>query len=370
MKKRVLQVNIDNNGGNGAFTLVQNFYGKLRDDYIFDYFTMDKFLEDEVFRSIIENGGKCYSANLRENKIKGHILLPVIFYKFLKSNKYEIVHIHSEVAYKQFLYALAAKLGKVDTIIIHSHSSNIDGSHKRVKRFFHYLLRYFVNMLGDIYIACSMPAAKWMFTRRNIESNRFHLLSNGIDPAVYKFSDEKRKKARTQLNLENKIVIGHVGALKWVKNQERLIDILHELNNDKYRLVLVGDGADKQKLISKAKKLGIENNVIFLGSRTDVQNLLQTFDIFVFPSFFEGIPMALIEAQAVGVPVIASDAINHDVKINDNCFFVSLDSTNEEWINLIMNSINNHIKDKGFINVSKSTYNIEKSINMLRKIYR
>lgn len=370
MKKRVLQVNIDNNGGNGAFTLVRNFYKKLRDDYIFDYFTMDKFLKDEVFRDIIESGGKCYSANLRENKIKGHILLPFVFYKFLKSNKYETVHIHSEVAYKQFLYALVAKLEKVDTIIIHSHSSNIDGNYKSVKLFFHYLFRYFVNMLGDIYIACSMPAAKWMFTKSHIDSNRFHLLPNGIDSVAYKFSEEKRKEVRTQLNLEKKVVIGHVGALKWVKNQERIIDILHELNNDKYRLVLVGDGPDKQKLISKVKKLGMENKVVFLGNRTDVQDLLQAFDIIVFPSYFEGIPMALIEAQAVGVPVVASDAINHDVKINDNCFFVSLDSTNEEWINLIKNSMNKHIKDTGFINVSKSSYNIEKSVNVLREIYR
>ena len=138
-KEHVLQVNIDNNGGNGAFALVRYLYAYLKDEYIFDYFTMGKFVEDLEYRSIIGDGGKCYSANLRKNKFVGHLKLPFVFYKYLKENSYNIVHIHSEVAYKQFLYTVAAKAAHTKQVIIHSHSSNIDGCNKGLKYIFHIL---------------------------------------------------------------------------------------------------------------------------------------------------------------------------------------------------------------------------------------
>ena len=94
-KDRILQVNIENTGGNGAFSLVQYLYKYLKDDYIFDYFSMGNFTNDTVIDEIVRTGGKCYSANLRENKLIGHIKLPFVFYKYLKLNNYNTVHIHS-----------------------------------------------------------------------------------------------------------------------------------------------------------------------------------------------------------------------------------------------------------------------------------
>ena len=161
-----------------------------------------------------------------------------------------------------------------------------------------------------------------------------------------------------------------MGALKKVKNQSRLLDIMHDLNDDNYILLLVGDGEDRKEIELKLKSLNLEKRVVLLGNRTDVSDLLQAFDVFMFPSFFEGIPMALIEAQAVGVPIIASDTINREVAINDNITFVSLNDNNSEWINKIKKVKNQHIKEDGFVNVSNSDYNIRRSAKMLKELYK
>ena len=163
--------------------------------------------------------------------------------------------------------------------------------------------------------------------------------------------------------------MGHVGALKKVKNQERILDIIKDINDSNYKLLLIGDGEDKEKLVKKTKEFGIESQVLFLGSRTDVADLLQAIDVIVFPSFFEGIPMALIEAQATGIPVVASDTINKAIKINSNIRFVSLEEDNRIWIEAIKEVQNNQLKDIGNINVSLSSYNIESSAEELRKVY-
>lgn len=368
-RKRILQVNIENTGGNGAFALVRYLYSFLKDKFIFDYFTMGKFEDDDVYKSIIADGGKCYSADLRRNKLIGHIKLPFVFYRYLNNNYYDIVHIHSEVAYKHFLYAIAAKLAGVKKVIIHSHSSNIDGDNKGFKFFCHIILRSFVNKLGDDFLACSEPTAEWMFTKKTLNGGHFKLLHNGIVPNAYKFSEEKRTVKRMELGISDKVVIGHVGALKKVKNQIRLIEILKNINDARYVLLLIGDGEDKEKLVLKAKELGVENQVMFLGSRSDVADLLQSIDVFVFPSFFEGIPMALIEAEAVGLPIVASDTINQDIKINDNICFVSLDESNDKWIQKIQVAKKLHIKENGFLNIKNSAFNIEGSAYALSSLY-
>lgn len=368
-KDRILQVNIENTGGNGAFSLVRYLYKYLDNDFVFDYFSMGNFTHDTVFDEIIRTGGKCYSANLRENKLIGHIKLPFVFYKYLKLHNYNTVHIHSEVAYKHFLYALAAKIAGVEQIIVHSHSSSIDGNNKGLKYFCHIILRTLVNKLGTDFLACSEPAAEWMFTKKTLNSSRFRFLHNGIAPNSYKFSMIKRNEKRKDLGITTNVVLGHVGALKKVKNQERILDIIKDINDSNYKLILIGDGEDKEKLVKKAKEFGIESQVLFLGSRTDVADLLQAIDVIVFPSFFEGIPMALIEAQATGIPVVASDTINKAIKINSNIRFVSLEEGNSIWIEAIKEVQNNQLEDLGNINVSLSSYNIESSAEELRKVY-
>lgn len=369
-KKRVLQVNIDNNGGNGAFSLIRYLYKSLSDDYIFDYYTMGNFLKDDIYKEIIKNDGLCFSANLRKNKLIGHIMLPFNFYQFLRKNDYEIVHVHSEVAYKHFLFAVAAHYAGIKKVIIHSHSNDIDGSNKKIKYLFHRVLKVIVNKLGTDFLACSMPAAEWMFTADNLKSDKFHIINNGISLSEYRFNKDKRNAIRKNLGISQFLVLGHVGSLKKVKNQSFLLEIISKLDSSKYKLVLVGDGEDRALLEKKAKDLMCSNSVIFMGSRSDVNKILQGIDVFLFPSLFEGIPMSLIEAQTVGIPVIASDRINPAIKVNSNFDFLPIEKDYiETWANRIELLEDFHLKEKGYDNMSHSTFNIEKSADILRRIY-
>ena len=116
-------------------------------------------------------------------------------------------------------------------------------------------------------------------------------------------------------------------------------------------------------------KLNIEDKVIFLGNRNDTYNLLNALDIFVFPSIYEGIPLALIEAQCNGLPIIASDIISKEVKITDCLFFYSLEKKEEEWADFIYKHKDNKRIDT-LKEVSKSNYSIEKAIDILKKYYK
>lgn len=369
MKEHILHVNIDNNGGNGAFSLVCYLYEYLKENYIFDFFTMDQFVDDKYYRIIKERGGQCFSANLRGNRWLGHAQLSNSFYRFLIDHPYKTVHIHSEMAYKQYLYASAAHKAGVKQIIIHSHSADIDGDHVQLKKFLHNAYKDKVSRLGTNFIACSEAAAAWMFPKYIISNCKYTILHNGINPAKFKFNVTERQSIRNALNIEdNMILLGHVGALKKVKNQLYLLDIMEKLDS-KYHLILVGDGNDKAMLLKAATDKGISDRVIFFGMSDNVEQLMQGMDALVFPSYFEGIPMALIEAQATGLPVIVSSAVTSEIRLNDNVSFLHLSDGADVWINTIEEYVIRHIYDQGYVNVRDSDFNIAKSAEVLSKIY-
>lgn len=373
MKKRILHVNIDNNGGNGAFALVMYLYSNLKSDYIFDFYTMGKFIESKELENIEKLGGKVYSADLRKNKFLGHLKLPFKFKNCIKRNNYDTVHIHSEVAYKVFLYVLGARLAGVKRIIIHAHSSKIDGNYVLIKKIAHNLTKKAICKQGTDFLAISEDAANWLFTKDVInDKQHFNYLTNGISPQNYCFNEETRRRMRQQFNIaDDVILIGHVGALKKVKNQSFLIEIMYNLKNSDVntKLMLVGEGEDRKKLEQKIEQLGLLNDVLLLGTRSDVSDLMQAFDILVFPSFFEGVPMTLIEAQCIGMPIIASDTIQNTIKVNNNVKFESLNKGIEYWCQIIKDNIDSHIYTKGFENVYDSKYNIKSSAKKLASIY-
>ena len=208
-----------------------------------------------------------------------------------------------------------------------------------------------------------------MFTNKTMNSKKFRILHNGINPCNYEYAQDIRNSVREKLKIKDRVVIGHVGALKKVKNQSRLLEIVKEMDDDRFILFLIGDGEDKEKIEKEIEDLKLKEQVKMLGNRTDIAELLQALDVFVFPSFFEGIPMALIEAQATGIPIIASDTINKDIRINDNMVFLSLDEKNTIWCSYIKEYVNKHIYNTGFLNIEKSEYNIENSAHELRNIY-
>ena len=101
-------------------------------------------------------------------------------------------------------------------------------------------------------------------------------------------------------------------------------------------LILIGEGEDYDAIEKMAREYGIYNKIIFLGAIKDVNNKLNLFDLFILPSRFEGLPISLLEAQAIGLPCIISDNISEEVVINENVFRLSLDDSIDSWVNRII----------------------------------
>ncbi len=306
MSIKVLQMNIDNKNGGGAFILIKQLEKYIKsNDITFDYLTMDEYIHDGLEES------KVYSAHLRKNKVFGHILLPFFVYKILKHNRYSIIHINSDSSWKAWLYAYPAKKVGVKTVIVHSHSIGSDGTAKWLKNTLH---RLFINKLDkvtDYRLACSEEAAKWMFPANKINST--NILFNGIEIENFKYNKIERKKIRHKLGIDDKFVLGQVGLVSSTKNQLFSISVLSEYlkKNNNAVLLIVGECDDiwKSKLISKAKRLGVKDNVIIYGSSTEIANMLSAMDVFLFPSIFEGAGIALVEAQANGLPCLISNSV-------------------------------------------------------------
>jgi len=339
-KKRILYMYGEclSTGGQETFTL--NVLNNINKDKInIDLFTPYVSKNDQIIEAVKNENGKIYAYNGKFENDKGN---KYDFYKntkkFLKeySKKYEIVHINSGSTFALAIGARLAKKYGIKNVIVHSHSSGVPNKkHDFIIKLFSRLLLKNV----DVYLACSKEAAIHKFPKRIINENKYTILYNGINLSEFSFNNKIREEYRKKLDINDSFVLCHVGRFCDEKNQIFIIDILKELIKTKQntKLLLIGDGDTKDDIIKYCKKLNIEKNVIFLGNRNDVNKILQGSDVFVFPSKFEGFGLAVLEAQSEMLPVVCSDRIPNEVKINDTFCRLSLYEPIDNWINAIIN---------------------------------
>lgn len=362
-KRRILQVNLDGTGG--AFSLMYQIQKRLQNKYTFDFFWMGKFARNEKVAELKEKGSFFYEADLRKNRVMGHILLPFRFYKFLKKHPYEVVHINADLAYKLLLYAWPAYSAGVKKIIIHSHSSGVNGDHKWIKTIFHNICKPLLRKKANTFLTCSKLASKWMFGDPEFGI----MVKNGVDTERYRFNPAAREMVRRQLNVSNEILIGTVGNLSFQKNPEFLINIMTKLDSN-YRLIFVGDGENREKVENYAKEKMLLNRIIFTGNSEHVNDILSAMDIFVMPSRFEGLPVSAIEAQACGLPCLFSDQITEETKVLPSCYFLPINNGIEVWVNQIINMQHtSNGRENAADILKKKGFDINDSAALIAKIY-
>jgi glycosyltransferase involved in cell wall biosynthesis len=191
------------------------------------------------------------------------------------------------------------------------------------------------------------------------------MLPNSIIPEKYHFNENSRKELRKELGIdERELVLGNVGRLVPQKNQQFLIDLLPSLLKKlpNLLLALVGSGRLRKELEHKALDLGVDSHVRFLGVRTDVDKLYSVFDVFVFPSLFEGLPEALIEAQANGLACLVSTEVPRAARVTDKCSYLEL--VPETWIDSILELKPEYSRESGYRQILESSYNLKKSKTM------
>lgn len=217
-----------------------------------------------------------------------------------------------------------------------------------------------VKKYATDYWACATAAGKWFYTEDLLRTDSFCVISNAIDVDKYKYNESIRQLYREQLDLGDAFVLGTVGRLIPLKNHSFMIDILAEIlkKRENSCLVLVGDGELFDALKEKANHMGIADKVKLLGSRQDVPQILQTMDVFLLPSEFEGLPLSLLEAQAAGLVCYASDVITDEVKVTSEVNYLPLESGAKKWADTILEKTNNVDRIQLYEEVKQSRFDI------------
>lgn len=267
-------------------------------------------------------------------------------------------------------YLKVAKKYGVKKRIIHSHNSqNMDNWMRKV---LHMINRYKIQKYATDFWACSEGAARW-FYKKNLQSKAV-IIKNAIELDKIEFSEQKRSLIRNKYGIDDKFVVGNVGRLHFQKNQMFALEVMKCLVQKMPNcvLVLVGQGEDEKKLKQRARELNIQENIIFTGVQSDIGGYLSAFDLFLFPSVFEGLGIAGLEAQVNGLPVISSyGVIPEKLKLNDNFHFKKLEDGAESWADEIVKQ-SSHLKrtDRKEIvkRFTEAGFNIDTEVKRLEKL--
>lgn len=301
---RVLQIIGIANGG-GVEAVILNYYEHIDHTKVQFDFVVHKDSPVDITERVENLGGKVYKITPYTKNIFAFMH---DVYHIIKDNHYNIVHSNMNTLSAFALFA--AWLAGARIRILHNHSTSVPSETKR--NIMKVILRPFAKLFANRYFACSKLAAEWMYGNNAVEEGKTTIIHNAIDLDKYAFNPEIRKALRQQLGIgDDTFVVGHVGRFMYQKNHEFLIDIFAEVVKQRpnSKLLLVGDGPLRAHIEDKVKRFGLTNKVLFLGLRSDVQDLYNIMDVFVFPSYYEGLGMVVIEAQANGLPVICSEAI-------------------------------------------------------------
>lgn len=371
MKYKILHV-VGGMAKGGTETMLMNIYRKIdRNKIQFDFLYMTK--EETYYdKEILALGGNILRIDslsiLGINK-----MITQICECIKKNGPYTAVHAHT--LFNCGIAMIAARKSGVEIRISHSHTTS-DNEFGFMRKVYINIMRKLILDNSTKLLACSDLAGEYLFGLENIKSDKYTMFPNLIE---YKEIINANLESINIFKKENKIkeedlVIGHIGTFKESKNQNFLLEIVSILKekNKNIKLLLVGDGKLRNNLEIRCKQLDINDFVIFTGIREDVNIILNSMDIFVFPSTFEGLGLVLLEAQAAGLPCIVSEAIQPEADLKIGLFNkLNLSNGPEEWANKIMEIYKNKETNKQKIlsAFDKQGYSTEKCISKLLSIY-
>ena len=365
---RILHCNNDNKNMGGAYLVTRNLEPYIREfGYIFDYVTMDEFVVSGNTNTDPLQGTNTFSARLRKHKLFGHLVLPFFIKNILKNNPYHIVHIDIDSAWKALLYAIPSKV-KGSKVLIHSHASGIDGNHKGLKGFLHYLCKRILAHYTDKYVGCSKEALQWLCPRKHWD--KAEILINGIDQNKFFYEKSVRNSCRKELGLDEQFVLCNVARINDNKNQVFLVDVLSKIKllMPNAVLMVVGPYTNDAiiKLKEKIKANQLENSVIIVGPTSDVNKYMNGADFFLLPSHFEGLSLVSIEAQRTGLKCILSTGTPPEAVVTNLAERVTLSLGAERWAQMIYER--RLVKDRGTIRLDNK-YTMEGMARHLARIY-
>lgn len=347
-----------------------NFQSHLdRQKYDCTYFIRSSENKDEALLSdILGSGAEIFEKPLGVNN---YFKEYIFFKKFFKKNQFDIVHSHL-LFYNGIVMRAAYKSG-IEKRIAHSHATKRNSHMGRIKSILHSVyenvMRCWLKKYATDIVACSNEAGRFLYGEKEF-NKRGIVLYNGINTENYNFDSQRKKEIRERLGISTELTVGHVGSIYWIKNQEFLIKVFFEIlkTNPDSVLLLIGEICDDGSAQRMAESLGISPKVKFLGVRSDIPDLLSAMDVFVFPSLFEALPIAPIEAQAAKLPCLVSDSVTQEIRQNKNVEFLSLNESVSTWAEKAIS-----LSKEDRLSVSRDSlvevYDINKVVKKLENIY-
>lgn len=331
----------------GIETFFMTYYRKLdKKEYQVDFATV---YDTMVFeKEIINNGGKIYRlTDFRKSLYEYKKEIKSI----LNNNNYDTIYINMLSAANIIPLKISYKM-KVKNIIVHSHNSNTPRN--ILKRVLHVVNKNKIRKYSTKLIACSNKAGKWMFGK-----SQYTVLNNAIDLTKFSYNYNYSQEYKHSCD---EYIVGHIGRYCEQKNHEFILDIAQNMKKYKnIKFVLIGEGENKNKIYNDIRLRKLDN-IITLEPREDVYKLYNSFDMFILPSKFEGLPIVGIEAQANGLPCCFSNYITRELMINNNVCFLPINNINT-WVNVIKSKP----KRTKNINIKKCGYDIEENFKLFEE---
>lgn len=331
----------------GMENFIMNLYQNMdRSKIQFDFVVHAR--KENDYSSLIESmGGRIYELpRLTKDPVKSLRMLK----ELVQKEKYPIVIRHTANALIAPQLKVARKAGAVT--VCHSHNETDP------KRFLHKLFKQSLYACTSVRLACSQKAGQWMYGNHD-----FKVIHNAIDIDKFSYSEQKEKRIREEFHLEDCHVYGHIANFIASKNHKFLLEIFREIAklDPKAKLICLGEGDLRQEIEEKIKELQLQERVILTGIRHDADAFMSAFDVLVFPSLFEGLPLTLIEAQSAGLPIVMSDTITPAVEVTTGLIeTVSLQKSPKEWAEIAVKKVGQY-NDRSCQkdSITKAGYNIQ-----------
>jgi glycosyltransferase involved in cell wall biosynthesis len=305
----------------------------------------EEFFDDEI-RSL---GGRIYALP-RFTGTNIHTYKKAVEAFFTEHHDFAFVqgHMTSTAA----VYLPIARKSGIPLTAAHVRSAGTDPG---LKGFFTDVMRLPFRRKGtaDFYFACSREAGLAVYGEGLMSAGAVKVLPNAIDVPRFRFNEEERALVRSENSLRNMLVIGHVGSFRYAKNHSFLLRVFHAAlslrrsspryaalpDGDFFRLMLLGEGGLMDEIKKQTAELGLTDQVLFMNNRPDPERYYQAMDALCFPSWYEGLPGTVIEAQASGLPCLISDSVTEDVDVTDLVTRMELSAGPEKWAAKLLDSL-------------------------------
>lgn len=353
----------------GVMSFIMNYYSHIdRKQIQFDFLTLENDDDGGVVRTIEQMGGKVYNIPILQlSKILQNHWKMFLFFK-AHAREFDILHVHNlggalVTLFFAFLFGIRVR-------ILHSHSTIYSTTPLKSLRNFIYT-KIFKPFSTD-YWACSIFAGEFLYGAKCFKKRGVYI-HNAIEYSRFLYSPERRAQVRKSLNISPEtLVVLHVGGLSLIKNPLFLVEVFAEIHKRVPDSVLLAAGKPfmKKEVLASAEKYGCVDSIKLLGLRSDVHDLYSCADVLIFPSFMEGLPVTVVEAQFASLPLLLSDTITPQVKFLPTVEFLSLKKHSPAvWAEVALKSVKMERRVLSDEVIENSGFDIFREVHNLEQHY-